>query len=93
MPSELVARQRAVYESYADRPGGFGEDQTIASTDPAEVAAQLAAAMEEVGADALNLRVQLPGMAPREVRAQIATVGTTVVELLKKTWSSLAQDG
>ncbi len=29
--SGLVARQRAVYESYAERAGSFGEDQTIAS--------------------------------------------------------------
>lgn len=92
VPSGLVARQRAVYESYAERPGGFGEDQTIVSTDPAEMAAQLAATIEEVGADALNLRVQLPGMAPKEVREQIAAVGT-VVGLLRKTWSPSAQKG
>ena len=52
----------------------FGEDQTIASDDPSEVSERLAAAVQEVGADALNLRVQLPGMAPEAVREQIAAV-------------------
>jgi alkanesulfonate monooxygenase SsuD/methylene tetrahydromethanopterin reductase-like flavin-dependent oxidoreductase (luciferase family) len=35
--SRLVARQRAVYESYAGRGSSFGEDQTIASDEPAEM--------------------------------------------------------
>ncbi len=88
VPSGLVARQRSVYESYAERPSGFGPDQTISSTEPAEMAEQLAATMEEVGADALNLRVQLPGMAPEEVRDQIAGIGTTVVDLVKHRWAA-----
>ena len=88
VPSGLVARQRAVYESYAERSSGFGPDQTISSTEPAEMAEQLAATMEEVGADALNLRVQLPGMSPEEVRDQIAGIGTTVVDLVKHPWAA-----
>ncbi len=84
--SELVARQRAVYESYAERASSFGEDQTIASDEPAEVAERLAAAVATAGADALNLRVQLPGMAPSDVREQITRIGETVVGLLKKNW-------
>lgn len=84
---QLVASQRAVYESYAGGGDRFGEDQTIASDDPTEVAQRLAAIATEVGADALNLRVQLPGMAPAEVREQITSIGGTVVGLLKGTWS------
>ena len=84
--SGFVARQRAVYESYADPTSGFGEDQTIAADDPAEMAERLAATVREVGADALNLRVQLPGMAPEEVRAQITHIGTSVVDLVRKEW-------
>jgi alkanesulfonate monooxygenase SsuD/methylene tetrahydromethanopterin reductase-like flavin-dependent oxidoreductase (luciferase family) len=82
--SGLVDSQRAVYESYAERAGSFGEDQTIASDDPEEVAERLGAFMEEVGGDALNLRVQLPGMSPEEVREQIARIGSGVVGRLKK---------
>jgi hypothetical protein len=45
---------------------------------------QLATTMREVGADALNLRVQLPGMAPEQVREQIVRIGSTVVLPLKE---------
>ena len=82
--SGLVEDQRAVYESYAAPVHAFGADQTVASDDPLQVAERLAAAMSEVGADALNLRVQLPGMTAEQVREQIAQIGTTVVPLLKK---------
>jgi alkanesulfonate monooxygenase SsuD/methylene tetrahydromethanopterin reductase-like flavin-dependent oxidoreductase (luciferase family) len=80
--SGLVESQRAVYESYA--AGSFGADQTVASDDPDDVAAQLAATMRAVGADALNLRVQLPGMLPEEVRQQIVQIGSTVVPSLRQ---------
>jgi hypothetical protein len=79
--SGLVESQRAVYESYAS--GSFGADQTVASDEPGEVMEQLATTMREVGADALNLRVQLPGMAPEQVREQIVQIGSTVVGPLK----------
>jgi alkanesulfonate monooxygenase SsuD/methylene tetrahydromethanopterin reductase-like flavin-dependent oxidoreductase (luciferase family) len=89
--SELVEGQRAVYESYAAAgagAGAFGADQTVASDDPGELASTLAAAMAEVGADALNLRVQLPGMAPEQVAEQIARIGSTVVPLLREVATS-----
>jgi alkanesulfonate monooxygenase SsuD/methylene tetrahydromethanopterin reductase-like flavin-dependent oxidoreductase (luciferase family) len=82
----LVTSQRAVYESYAGRGAAFGKDQTIAADDPAEIAERLAAVVEEVGADALNLRVQLPGMAHEEVREQITGLGTAVVGRLRESW-------
>jgi alkanesulfonate monooxygenase SsuD/methylene tetrahydromethanopterin reductase-like flavin-dependent oxidoreductase (luciferase family) len=82
--SQLVQDQRAVYESYAPAAPSFGEDQTIAAGDPAELVERLAAASSEVGADALNLRVQLPGMSPDEVREQIAHIGASVVVPLKR---------
>jgi alkanesulfonate monooxygenase SsuD/methylene tetrahydromethanopterin reductase-like flavin-dependent oxidoreductase (luciferase family) len=84
---QLVASQRAVYESYAGKGDRFGEDQTVGSEDPAEVAQRLTAIVKEVGADALNLRVQLPGMTQAEVRDQITGLGETVVGLLSDAWS------
>ena len=81
--SGLVARQRAVYESYAGDGSSFGEDQTIAADEPAELAERLAATMKEVGVDAVNLRVHLPGVAPEEVREQITHIGSAVVPRLK----------
>jgi alkanesulfonate monooxygenase SsuD/methylene tetrahydromethanopterin reductase-like flavin-dependent oxidoreductase (luciferase family) len=80
--SGLVEDQRAVYESYA--AGSFGADQTIASDEPDEMAELLVATMREVGADALNLRVQLPGMSPDRVRQQIERIGTTVVPFVRE---------
>ena len=82
--SGLVAGQRAVYESYAPDAGAFGADQTVASDDPGELAERLVRAMVEVGADALNLRVQLPGMESEQVREQIERLGSTVLGLVKQ---------
>jgi alkanesulfonate monooxygenase SsuD/methylene tetrahydromethanopterin reductase-like flavin-dependent oxidoreductase (luciferase family) len=87
VPADLVARQRAVYESYAGPASSFGEDQTIASDDPGELAERIAATTKEVGADSLNLRVQLPGVPPEEVRDQIIRIGTSVVGRVKESWS------
>jgi alkanesulfonate monooxygenase SsuD/methylene tetrahydromethanopterin reductase-like flavin-dependent oxidoreductase (luciferase family) len=86
LPSGLVEGQRAVYESYAGGANSFGEDQTIASEDPGEIAERLAEILSEVGADALNLRVQLPGMSPEVVHEQIARIGSSVISSLKKSW-------
>jgi alkanesulfonate monooxygenase SsuD/methylene tetrahydromethanopterin reductase-like flavin-dependent oxidoreductase (luciferase family) len=83
--SGLVARQRAVYEGYAESRRSFGEDQTIAAEEPAEMAERLAATIKDVGADAVNLRVHLPGMAPEEVREQIISLGATVLGLVRET--------
>jgi alkanesulfonate monooxygenase SsuD/methylene tetrahydromethanopterin reductase-like flavin-dependent oxidoreductase (luciferase family) len=84
--SDLIDAQRAVYESYAAPARSFGEDQTIATDDPEKMVERLAAVLSEVGADALNLRVQLPGMAHEHVREQIERIGTTVVQPLKRLW-------
>ena len=82
--SDLIDAQRAVYESFAARARSFGEDQTIATDEPEEMVTRLAAVWREVGADALNLRVQLPGMPHEHVREQIEQIGTTVVRPLKR---------
>src|SRR6185437_9896878 len=92
--SSLIERQRAVYESYADQARAFGADQTIAAVDPAEIAERLAASVSEVGAHAVNLRIQLPGMGPDEVREQIARIAGAVVPPLRSMWPNRrAADG
>ena len=88
--SGLIDSQRAVYESYAPDATSFGDDQTLASDEPDQLAERLAATATEVGADALNLRVQLPGMSPEQVREQIECIGTTVVASLRKIWPTPA---
>jgi alkanesulfonate monooxygenase SsuD/methylene tetrahydromethanopterin reductase-like flavin-dependent oxidoreductase (luciferase family) len=84
--SELIEAQRAVYESYAPPARSFGEDQTIATDDPEEMVDRLLSVLREAGADALNLRVQLPGMPHEQVREQIERIGAMVVDPLKRRW-------
>jgi alkanesulfonate monooxygenase SsuD/methylene tetrahydromethanopterin reductase-like flavin-dependent oxidoreductase (luciferase family) len=80
---ELVERQRQVYDGYA---GGaaFGDDQTISALDSDVMADQLRQVLVASGADALNLRVHLPGMPPELVREQIVRLGDEVVPRLRE---------
>ena len=79
----LVTRQREVYDGYAAPPTAFGEDQTVSADDPAELAERLRVVLRDSGADALNLRVHLPGMSPAAVREQIVRLGDEVVPRLR----------
>jgi alkanesulfonate monooxygenase SsuD/methylene tetrahydromethanopterin reductase-like flavin-dependent oxidoreductase (luciferase family) len=81
--SDLVDRQRQVYDGYAGG-AGFGDDQTVSSTDPNRLADQLHDVMMSAGADALNLRVHLPGMTPDSVRRQIDRLGADIVPRLRE---------
>ena len=80
---DLVAQQRAVYDSVSDRPSTFAEDQTLAADDGAELAAKVADVLRRSGADAVNLRVHLPGFSPAEVREQISGLASDVVPRLR----------
>jgi alkanesulfonate monooxygenase SsuD/methylene tetrahydromethanopterin reductase-like flavin-dependent oxidoreductase (luciferase family) len=80
---DLVSRQRQVYDSYADTAAGFGDDQTATSSDPVVLTDRLARAVAASGADALNLRVHLPGVSAEAVRDQIGRLATEVVPLLR----------
>jgi alkanesulfonate monooxygenase SsuD/methylene tetrahydromethanopterin reductase-like flavin-dependent oxidoreductase (luciferase family) len=84
--TDLVHRQRAVYNSFSGETITFGDDQTIASTEPAEVVARLCGLVKATKTDALNLRVHLPGMSPVAIREQIEALGTEVVGQLKDNW-------
>jgi len=82
-PSELLQRQRAVYESYA--PAGamahWKGDQMAGGASPVEVAEQLVAQAEAAGASCLNLRVHVPGVAPEAVRDQIDALAEVCTQL------------
>ncbi|MCP1470355.1 alkanesulfonate monooxygenase SsuD/methylene tetrahydromethanopterin reductase-like flavin-dependent oxidoreductase (luciferase family) [Sphingobium sp. OAS761] len=69
---ERQERQIGVYGSYGSRElmKHWGENQLINGT-PDAIADQLAEAAHAVGADAINLRVHVPGVMPEEVEAQI----------------------
>lgn len=83
LPTDLVDAQRQVYDSYAGSTAAFGDDQTVTSVDPAELAGQLDQVVRECGADSLNLRIHLPGMPPEAVRDQIIRLGSDVLPRLR----------
>jgi alkanesulfonate monooxygenase SsuD/methylene tetrahydromethanopterin reductase-like flavin-dependent oxidoreductase (luciferase family) len=81
-----IERQRGVYDSYAGAGPSFGDDQTIAADDPGELAERIHAAWLASGADAVNLRVHLPGIPPPEIRRQIAGLAGEVLPPLRQLW-------
>jgi alkanesulfonate monooxygenase SsuD/methylene tetrahydromethanopterin reductase-like flavin-dependent oxidoreductase (luciferase family) len=87
--TDLVRRQRAVYDSYSGEAITFGDDQTIASREPSNIVARLYELIEVAKIDALNVRVHLPGMPPEAIREQIETLGAEVVRPLKAKWPSV----
>jgi alkanesulfonate monooxygenase SsuD/methylene tetrahydromethanopterin reductase-like flavin-dependent oxidoreductase (luciferase family) len=85
--NELIDRQQAVYERYAQEHRRFAEDQTIAAAEPIELADRLFDAWHEAGADAINLRVHLPGVSPNEARRQITILAEQVLPPLRARWA------
>ena len=80
--SDLIDAQRAVYDSYA--PRADSADATVVAADPAELADRLRECWSVSGADALNVRIHLPGLAPSEARQQIETLGADVLPRLRQ---------
>jgi alkanesulfonate monooxygenase SsuD/methylene tetrahydromethanopterin reductase-like flavin-dependent oxidoreductase (luciferase family) len=85
--TELIGRQRSVYDSYAGDVHRFADDQTVAARQPDELAERLCDTWRAIGADAINLRVHLPGLSPNEVRRQITVLGENVLPLLRARWA------
>ena len=81
--TELIDRQRRVYQGYATSRRPFGPDQTVVSTEPHVVATKLHTLMVATGADCLNLRVHLPGIPPADIRDQIARLADDVLPELR----------
>ena len=65
----------------------------LAKGDAAQVLDRLAATVEAVGADALNLRVQFPGMTRDEYESQITQFGTEVLADLLKSMRGTEPNG
>lgn len=84
-PRAEVERQVDVYRGYAPSaaPTHWGADELVQSTDAFAVAERLVAAARAAGADALNLRVHVPGVAPGTAREQIVRLGCEVVPLVR----------
>lgn len=77
---EAFDKQLEVYKSYAASSAmkSWGADELV-TADAAAVAEQLLDALRTTGADALNIRVTVPGVPPEAVREQIAAIGDEVL--------------
>jgi alkanesulfonate monooxygenase SsuD/methylene tetrahydromethanopterin reductase-like flavin-dependent oxidoreductase (luciferase family) len=86
-PAAQTEQQTSVYRSYAPDAASahWGANELAASTDPGEVGDRLAEAARVAGADAVNVRVHVPGIAPATVREQIERIGSLVVPRLRAT--------
>jgi alkanesulfonate monooxygenase SsuD/methylene tetrahydromethanopterin reductase-like flavin-dependent oxidoreductase (luciferase family) len=79
-------KQMDVYRSYAASSAmkKWGEDELVNVTSADDVAATLLDALQTTGADALNIRVTVPGVAPEAVRAQITVIGDEVLPIVRR---------
>ena len=84
-PAALIERQVDVYRSYAraDASAHWGADEmAVGSVDV--VGEQLVDALGASGADALNLRIHVPGLAVAAAREQIERLGEEVLPGVKE---------
>jgi alkanesulfonate monooxygenase SsuD/methylene tetrahydromethanopterin reductase-like flavin-dependent oxidoreductase (luciferase family) len=80
-PRERVDAQVDVYRSYAANAAmqHWKGDQYVGENDPTAVVDTLTDVLARTGADALNLRVHVPGVTPDQAREQIARLGAEVL--------------
>ena len=84
-PRERVDDQVDVYRSYSSKSAmeHWGRDELVDAPTADDVVAGLLDALERAHADALNLRVHVPGVSPEAAREQIAGLGDTVLPRLR----------
>ena len=79
---ERQERQVGVYRAYAsEQVTQHWQGNQIINGTADEIAEQLAAAARAVGADALNLRIHVPGVGAEEIMGQIEALGPMVAGL------------
>jgi alkanesulfonate monooxygenase SsuD/methylene tetrahydromethanopterin reductase-like flavin-dependent oxidoreductase (luciferase family) len=85
-PRDDVDRQVEVYRSYAPTgaPSHWGSDEMIVGATGDEVAKQLVEAARAASADAMNLRVHVPGVTVAAAREQIERLGNEVVSIVRE---------
>ncbi len=81
-PTREMAKQVDVYRGYADAgaQSHWTADELICGEAP-DVADALGEVMRRAGADACNLRIHAPGIAPAQVRDQIAALADVLTRL------------
>lgn len=84
-PRDAFDRQLEVYRSYSPAAAQqhWRDNGSLCRDDAAALADDLAAAMRAARANALNLRVHVPGVSPDAARDQIAQLGEEVVPLVR----------
>jgi alkanesulfonate monooxygenase SsuD/methylene tetrahydromethanopterin reductase-like flavin-dependent oxidoreductase (luciferase family) len=82
-PTGLLERQLDVYRGYAPATAQahWNADELLTAPTAEAVAEQLAAIASAAGADAVNLRIHVPGVSPDAARDQIARLAATVAPL------------
>jgi alkanesulfonate monooxygenase SsuD/methylene tetrahydromethanopterin reductase-like flavin-dependent oxidoreductase (luciferase family) len=80
-PRALFDDQTKVYRGYAasGATASWGTDEMLAGTDGDALAARVAQAVLDAGADACNVRIHVPGVDPVAAREQIARLGHEVI--------------
>jgi alkanesulfonate monooxygenase SsuD/methylene tetrahydromethanopterin reductase-like flavin-dependent oxidoreductase (luciferase family) len=82
--------QVQVYRGYA-APGAtttWGADELLTDADGDALAARVTQTMVDVGADACNVRIHVPGVDPAAARAQIARLGLEVVPRVRDAFAA-----
>jgi alkanesulfonate monooxygenase SsuD/methylene tetrahydromethanopterin reductase-like flavin-dependent oxidoreductase (luciferase family) len=84
-PRGNLDAQLDVYRGYATAAAQakWGVDELAGGDDPAGVVEALADAVTRAGADAVNLRIHVPGVSPEAARDQIRALGDGVVAPLR----------
>jgi len=84
-PRWHLEEQLSVYRGYTPLSAQehWGGDEFVGGDDAAVVADGLIDAARRAGADAVNLRVHVPGVAPESAREQITNLGDAVVGPLR----------
>jgi hypothetical protein len=82
-PTDLLERQLDVYRSYAPASAQthWGSDEVLTASTAGEVAEQLATVASDAGADAVNLRIHVPGVTPDTARDQITRLAGVIEPL------------
>src|SRR5262249_24100293 len=85
-PREHVDAQVDVYRSYSSNAAmqHWKGDQYVGENEPGAVVETLVDVLDQTGADALNLRVHVPGVTPRQAREQIIRLGSEVLPGMRK---------
>ena len=88
-PRDRVDAQVDVYRGYASNAAmeHWKGDQYVGENDPGAVVETLVDVLARTGADALNLRVHVPGVTPDQARDQIVRLGSEVLPVLRKSLS------